>query len=87
VNLFLSLLLTFIVFCLLYFSIRVNKLDLINILFLKTYFYNSQEPWTFAGSVRENVLFGSPFDEEKYKKVLHVCALEKDLQLFPHGIL
>jgi ABC-type transport system involved in cytochrome bd biosynthesis fused ATPase/permease subunit len=87
VNLFLSLLLTFIVFCLLYFSIRVNKLDLINILFLKTYFYNSQEPWTFAGSVRENVLFGSPFDEEKYKKVLHVCALEKDLQLFPYGIL
>jgi ABC-type multidrug transport system fused ATPase/permease subunit len=86
VNLFLSLLLNFIVFCLLYFSIRVNE-TLINILFLKTCFYNSQEPWTFAGSVRENVLFGSPFDEEKYKKVLHVCALEKDLELFPHGIL
>lgn len=46
---------------------------------------NSQQPWNFAGTVRENVLFGSPYDENKYKKVLHVCALEKDLQLFPFG--
>ena len=46
----------------------------------------SQQAWSFAGTVRENVLFGSIYDEEKYKKVLHVCALEKDIQLFPYGI-
>ncbi|XP_054168884.1 ATP-binding cassette sub-family C member 4-like [Oppia nitens] len=47
--------------------------------------YASQQAWSFAGTVRENVLFGSEFNDEKYKKVLHVCALEKDLQLFPNG--
>ena len=47
--------------------------------------YASQQSWTFAGTVRENVLFGSPFNEERYRRVLHVCALEKDLELFPFG--
>ncbi|KAJ6222676.1 hypothetical protein RDWZM_001221 [Blomia tropicalis] len=47
--------------------------------------YASQQAWTFAGTVRENVIFGSPFEEKKYQKVLHVCALEKDLELFPFG--
>lgn len=46
---------------------------------------NSQQAWSFAGTVRENVLFGSSYDEAKYQKVLHVCALEKDLELFPFG--
>lgn len=47
---------------------------------------DSQQAWTFAGTVKENVLFGSIYDEEKYRRVLHVCALEKDLQLFPYGL-
>ncbi|XP_054157544.1 ATP-binding cassette sub-family C member 4-like [Oppia nitens] len=47
--------------------------------------YASQQPWSFAGTVRDNVLFGSAYDETKYRNVLHVCALEKDLQLFPNG--
>jgi len=47
--------------------------------------YTSQEPWIFGGSVRENILFGSPFNEDKYKKVIEVCALERDLQLLPFG--
>ncbi|KAF7490266.1 Multidrug resistance-associated protein 4 [Sarcoptes scabiei] len=47
--------------------------------------YASQQPWNFAGTVRENVLFGNPYNETRYKKVLHVCALEKDLELFQFG--
>nr|XP_027201120.1 multidrug resistance-associated protein 4-like [Dermatophagoides pteronyssinus] len=47
--------------------------------------YASQQPWNFAGTVRENVLFGNSYDEAKYRKVLHVCALEKDLELFEFG--
>ncbi|GFY48387.1 hypothetical protein TNIN_211863 [Trichonephila inaurata madagascariensis] len=47
--------------------------------------YASQEPWVFGGSVKQNVIFGSNFDENRYKTVLNVCALDKDIELFPYG--
>ncbi|XP_050058893.1 ATP-binding cassette sub-family C member 4-like isoform X5 [Aphis gossypii] len=47
--------------------------------------YASQEPWIFAGTVKQNILFGSPMDEERYKQVLSVCALKSDLKQFQHG--
>ncbi|XP_054157408.1 ATP-binding cassette sub-family C member 4-like [Oppia nitens] len=47
--------------------------------------YAPQESWAFMASIRENILFGSDFDEHKYKQVVHVCALERDFKLFPFG--
>lgn len=47
--------------------------------------YASQEPWLFAGTVRQNILFGRPMNKERYKTVVHKCALAKDFKLFPHG--
>lgn len=47
--------------------------------------YASQEPWLFAGSVRNNILFGEPYDEEKYRKVTRACQLSKDFEQLPHG--
>lgn len=49
--------------------------------------YASQEAWVFGGSVKQNILFGDTYDEEKYNKVLHVSALEKDINIFPYGDL
>jgi len=46
-----------------------------------------QEPTIFAGTFRENVTFGKPYDEEFYKKVVKACNLESDLKLFPQGDL
>ena len=47
--------------------------------------YSSQEPWLFVGTVRQNILFGQPYNAHRYKEVIRVCALERDLELFPHG--
>ncbi|CAG9107278.1 unnamed protein product [Plutella xylostella] len=47
--------------------------------------YAGQEPWLFIGSVRQNILFGQPFVKQRYMDVCRVCALERDISLFPHG--
>ncbi|XP_067134909.1 ATP-binding cassette sub-family C member 4-like [Centruroides vittatus] len=45
--------------------------------------YASQEAWVFNATVRENILFGEEYEEDKYRKILHITALEKDIRLFP----
>ena len=35
--------------------------------------------------VRENILFGSEYNAEKYKAVLEACALAADLKILPAG--
>lgn len=47
--------------------------------------YASQEPWLFVGSVKQNILFGQEYNIIKYHEVIKVCALERDLKLFPYG--
>jgi ABC-type multidrug transport system fused ATPase/permease subunit len=47
--------------------------------------YASQEPWIFAGSVEENILFGAPHDENRLNEVIQVCALHRDIELLPNG--
>ncbi|GBP41934.1 Probable multidrug resistance-associated protein lethal(2)03659 [Eumeta japonica] len=47
--------------------------------------YASQEAWLFPATVRENILFGLPYDANKYKQVCKVCALAKDFNQFPFG--
>ncbi|RXW21499.1 hypothetical protein EST38_g4368 [Candolleomyces aberdarensis] len=44
-----------------------------------------QESWVQNETIRENILFHSTYDEERYKKVLYQCALEPDLELFEAG--
>ncbi|KAF9481117.1 multidrug resistance-associated ABC transporter [Pholiota conissans] len=47
--------------------------------------YATQESWVQNETIRSNILFGSPYDEVRYCKVLHQCALDKDLSLFEAG--
>ena len=44
-----------------------------------------QQAWIQNATVKENILFGKPYDEARYKKVLNVCALETDLEILPGG--
>lgn len=47
--------------------------------------YVPQTAWVFSGTVRENILFSKPFDEERYKQTLEVCDLAKDIERLPNG--
>ena len=47
--------------------------------------YVAQQPWVFAGTVQDNILFGKPLDMGKYNMVIEACALLKDIQAFPDG--
>ncbi len=45
----------------------------------------SQVPWIINATVRENILFGMPFEEERYWQCVRECCLEPDLDAFPDG--
>lgn len=46
-----------------------------------------QNPWIEAGTLRENILFGLPYNEGKYHQALSACALLPDLRALPDGDL
>ncbi|ELR06467.1 hypothetical protein GMDG_07992 [Pseudogymnoascus destructans 20631-21] len=47
--------------------------------------YVAQIPWIENATVKENILFGLPLDEERYAKTIDVCALRADLAIMPDG--
>ncbi|KAF8956519.1 multidrug resistance-associated ABC transporter [Flammula alnicola] len=47
--------------------------------------YAAQESWVQNETIRANILFGSPYDEVRYRQVLRQCALDKDFELFEAG--
>jgi ATP-binding cassette, subfamily C (CFTR/MRP), member 1 len=49
--------------------------------------YASQTPWILNATLRDNILFGNPMDEERYNRVLSVCQLTHDLEMLTDGDL
>ncbi|KAG2181050.1 hypothetical protein INT43_008632 [Umbelopsis isabellina] len=47
--------------------------------------YVAQTAWLQHQSLQENILFGLPYDEERYKKVIFACALQRDLEILDDG--
>ncbi|KAG0214931.1 Multidrug resistance-associated protein 1 [Mortierella sp. GBA30] len=47
--------------------------------------YVPQEAWLINVNLRENIVFGKEFEQERYNTVIKVCALERDLTLLSHG--
>jgi ATP-binding cassette subfamily C (CFTR/MRP) protein 1 len=47
--------------------------------------YAAQSAWIQGASIRDNILFGRPFEEGRYWKVIEDSALIADLEIFPEG--
>ncbi|GMF38141.1 unnamed protein product [Phytophthora fragariaefolia] len=47
--------------------------------------YCSEQPWLQTLSIKDNVLFGYPYDEAKYYRVLDACCLLEDLESLRDG--
>ena len=45
----------------------------------------AQIPWIENATLKDNILFGLPFDSIRYKKTLSACSLEKDLDMLSDG--
>ncbi|MCJ8749120.1 hypothetical protein PDJAM_G00172600 [Pangasius djambal] len=47
--------------------------------------YVPQQAWIQNATVKDNILFGSDADEQKFQTVVEACALQPDLELLPGG--
>lgn len=47
--------------------------------------YAAQAPWLRHQSIKDNILFGYPLDEDRYDAVVECCALKPDLEQLEDG--
>jgi len=47
--------------------------------------YVAQTAWVQSMSLRDNVLFGKKYDEDKYHQALEAACMEADINLLPNG--
>ncbi|KAM5163075.1 ATP-binding cassette sub-family C member 5 [Mantella aurantiaca] len=49
--------------------------------------YVAQQAWILNATLRDNILFGKEYEEERYNTVLSVCCLRPDLAILPNSDL
>ncbi|CAK4690823.1 unnamed protein product, partial [Aphanomyces euteiches] len=47
--------------------------------------YVNQEAWIQHATLKNNILFDSPYDDDLYRRVISACQLETDLSMLPEG--
>ncbi|KAJ3006993.1 UNVERIFIED_CONTAM: ATP-binding cassette sub- C member 8 [Siphonaria sp. JEL0065] len=48
--------------------------------------YCAQKPWIKSGQIRDNILFGLPFQKDKMNSTLEACSLTADISMMPDGL-
>ncbi|KAE9991311.1 hypothetical protein EG327_000152 [Venturia inaequalis] len=64
---------------------RDDKANKSNWILPNAFAYVSQQPWIENATLKNNVLFGLPYDEQRYNQVISTCALEQDLKILTDG--
>ncbi|KAF9165612.1 Multidrug resistance-associated protein 1 [Actinomortierella ambigua] len=47
--------------------------------------YVPQQAWIFNATLKDNIIFGLPFDQDKYDRIVFACGLKPDLEMLPAG--
>ncbi|KAK6349604.1 hypothetical protein TWF696_005888 [Orbilia brochopaga] len=47
--------------------------------------YCAQQAWLVNDTIKNNIIFASRYDEERYRAVLFACSLERDLEILDKG--
>ena len=47
--------------------------------------YCSQTAWLLNGTIKENILFATPYDEKRYKAAIEACGLKRDFEILAAG--
>ncbi|KAJ2109796.1 Transporter of the ATP-binding cassette (ABC) [Coemansia sp. RSA 922] len=47
--------------------------------------YVAQQAWLLNDTIRGNITFGLPYDEQRYIEVVRMCALTRDFEIFDAG--
>ncbi|KAJ3009692.1 UNVERIFIED_CONTAM: hypothetical protein HDU68_002544 [Siphonaria sp. JEL0065] len=47
--------------------------------------YAPQSAWIMNATLKDNILFGRPYDEMRYRNTIRACCLEPDLLVLPQG--
>ncbi|KAL2130865.1 hypothetical protein VTI74DRAFT_5839 [Chaetomium olivicolor] len=47
--------------------------------------YVAQQAWLVNASIKDNILFSAPYEEQRYRDVIVACALERDLEILDNG--
>ena len=47
--------------------------------------YCAQQAWLVNDTIKQNIVFASPYDEDRYNDVIDACALKRDLEVLDSG--
>ena len=48
--------------------------------------YCDQRPWILNATIENNILFGSPLEQQRFDDAIRVSCLADDLKVMPSGI-